>query len=195
MTVTEIVESLRPVVEVFERLCVRYYLSGSVASSGYGVARATLDVDIVAELEQRHVKTLVAVLQERYYLDENRIESAIRGRRSFNLIHLATMMKIDVFIPKERLFDDEALRRARTDVLDAGAKESAFRVATPEDVVLAKLEWYRRGGEVSERQWGDVLGVLKVMASKVDLEYMRRHAAEIGVLDLLERAVTESSSR
>ncbi len=65
-------------------------------------------------------------------------------------------------------------------------------VASAEDTLLAKLEWYRMGGEVSERQWRDVLGALKVQAGALDLEYLHRWASELGVDDLLERALTQS---
>src|SRR4029077_20383496 len=90
--------------------------------------------------------------------DDARARRAVAERRSFNLIHLDTMLKIDVFVSKKRPFDVEAQGRARSEPLEEG-QGRPFRIASAEDVVLAKLEWYRADNEVSERQWGDVLGV------------------------------------
>jgi hypothetical protein len=85
-----------------------------------------------------------------------------------------------------------------TDVLEELAveylisPELSAKFASPEDTVLAKLEWYRLGGEVSERQWRDVLGVLRARGSQLDLEYMRKWAGELHVGDLLERGLQEA---
>jgi hypothetical protein len=70
--------------------------------------------------------------------------------------------------------------------------ERTAYVASAEDTVLTKLEWYRMGSEVSERQWRDVLGVLKVQAERLDLAYLRRWAAALGVADLLEQALSQA---
>jgi hypothetical protein len=73
------------------------------------------------------------------------------------------MLKVDIFIPKSRLFDQEELRRVQQEVLSEGTRP--FNVASPEGIILNKLEWYRMGGEVSDRQWNDILGVLKVQGT------------------------------
>ena len=187
----DLIAALTPVVEVLERLDVAHQLGGSVASSAYGQARATMDVDLVARLDESHVRPVVDALQEAYYVDEGAMREAILGRSSFNLIHQATMMKVDVFVPKDRPYDAEALRRRRRDRLDETPGAREFCVATPEDVVLSKLEWYDLGGRVSERQWSDVLGVLRVQGDAIDEAYLRRWAAELRVADLLESALDE----
>ena len=189
--------ALTPVVEEFERLGVPYYIGGSLASSAYGVARATLDADLVADLASAQVGAFVAALQASYYLDESAINDAIQRRLSFNLIHLATMIKVDVFINKARLSDAEAFRRVRQEPLDdedANATEGAdatrrYALASPEDVILAKLEWYRLGGETSERQWSDILGVIKVQGPALDEAYVRQWAGALNLADLLQRAL------
>jgi len=187
----DLIAALTPVVEVLERLDVAHQLGGSVASSAYGQARATMDVDLVARLDESHVRPVVDALQEAYYVDEGAMREAILGRSSFNLIHQATMMKVDVFVPKDRPYDAEALRRRRRDRLDETPGAREFCMATPEDVVLSKLEWYDLGGRVSERQWSDVLGVLRVQGDAIDEAYLRRWAAELRVADLLESALDE----
>ncbi len=198
--VPDMLLALGPVVAELERLGVAYFIGGSLASSTYGVARATLDADLVAELGATQVGALVAALQATYYLDEPAIREAVRRRASFNLIHLATMIKVDVFITKGRPFDIEALQRRRQESLDdtveaaPGAADAPRRyaIASPEDVILAKLEWYRLGGETSERQWGDILGVLKVQGDALDVAYLRQWADTLTVADLLQRALVEA---
>ncbi len=102
------------------------------------------------------------------------------------------MYKIDVFPAKRRPSDREAMARARPEVLDEDAAGRRIFVASAEDTILAKLEWFRSGGEVSERQWSDVAGVLRTTAGRLDGAYLRKWAAAIGVLDLLERAEAEA---
>jgi hypothetical protein len=180
-------DALAPVTAALDALGVAYYVGGSMASSVHGLPRTSIDVDLVAALREAHVSAFALRLCADYYLDEDRVRDAVRRRRSFNLIHLASMLKIDVFVAKERAFDDEALRRAQPGPLP-GASGAAFRLASPEDILLAKLEWFRAGGETSERQWNDVLGLLRVQGERLDRDYLSRFAAALGVADLLERA-------
>jgi hypothetical protein len=178
------------VVEVFERLDIPYLVCGSMASALYGVARSTMDADIVADIRQEQVEAMIIALGDVYYADAEMIHDAISHRSSFNLIHLTTMFKVDVFIRKERPFDQAQLDRRVRQVFTTDPEQKAF-MATPEDTILAKLEWYRMGGEVSDRQWRDILGVLKVQAGRLDLEYLRKWAANLSVADLLERALKD----
>ncbi len=152
--------------------------------------RATLDADLIADLHQEQVRPLVARLQIAYYIDEDMIRDAIRRRSSFNIIHLDTMLKVDVYIPKSRSFDREELRRVQQEVLAEGTRP--FYVASPEGTILNKLEWYKMGGEVSDRQWNDILGVLKVQGDHLDMAYLQRWAAVLQVTDLLERALVDA---
>ena len=192
MTESELLAAVRPVVEALDALGVRYYVGGSLASSAHGVARASLDVDLVVELEPVHVDALAVRLASTYYTPVDRMRAAVDERRSFNLIHLATMFKIDVFVSRGRPFDREAAARARPQPLGDTPDAPQLRVASPEDTVLAKLEWFRLGGEASERQWWDVIGVLRVAAA--DRVYLRRWAQSLGVADLLERAIEQARS-
>jgi hypothetical protein len=179
------------VTAVLEGLGVRYLIGGSLASTLYGIVRTTQDSDIVAELTSSHVQPFVRALQTEFYVDEEMITEAVRRQTSFNIIHRESMFKVVVFIPRQRDFEQSQLARARRQVLSIEPQIEAS-IASAEDTLLAKLEWYRMGGEVSERQWRDVLGVLKVQAGALDLEYLRRWARELGVDGLLERALTQS---
>jgi hypothetical protein len=186
----DIQATITPLVEVLEQLGVLYHIGGSVASSLYGIPRLTIDVDLIADLRMGHVRPLVKQLQTIYYIDEDMVRDAISRHSSFNIIHQDTILKVDVFIPKSRLFDQEELRRAQQEVLLEGTRP--FNMASPEGTILNKLEWYRMGGEVSDRQWNDILGVLKVQGTNLDMAYLQRWAANLKVTDLLERALVDA---
>jgi hypothetical protein len=179
------------VVEVFERLQIPYFIGGSMASALHGVARSTLDADMVAEIHLEQAEALVKALGDGFYADEEMIRGAIEHRSSFNLIHLTTMFKVDVFIRKERPFDRVQFERRVEQLFATNPEQKAF-MTTAEDIILAKLEWYRLGNEISDRQWRDILGVLKVQAGRLDLDYLHQWAAELNVTDLLQRALKES---
>ncbi|HOG45663.1 MAG TPA: hypothetical protein PLJ35_14140 [Anaerolineae bacterium] len=179
------------VIDALEALGVPNMIGGSLASAVYGVARSTLDVDLVADLPMEQVAPLAAALHDAFYLDVEAMRDAIRRQGSFNLIHLETMFKVDVFVLKRRPYDQAEFAR-RTEQVVATEPERTACVASAEDTVLTKLEWYRMGGEVSERQWRDVLGVLMAQEGRLDLAYLRRWAPPLGVADLLERALSEA---
>jgi hypothetical protein len=181
-----------PVIDAFQRLNVAYYVGGSLASSAHGVARATFDADLVADLKPQHVAELVEALQADYYIDAGMIRGALSTRSCFNLIHLATSFKVDVFVLKGRAYDRAALERKEKRSIDADSPDIEVFLASPEDTVLAKLEWYRLGDEVSERQWCDVLGIFKSQQGRLDRDYMKKWAIELRVADLLERALREA---
>ena len=193
MNGSDLLAALRPVLDALGRLGVRHFVGGSVASSAHGIARASLDVDVVADLQPAHVGALVAALQDAYYVDETRVREAVRARRSFNLIHLSTMFKVDVFVSKGRSFDDSSFSRARLERLSREPGDPGIPLASAEDVLLAKLEWFRRGGETSERQWEDVLGLLRVGAGTLDTTYLLHWAGAVGVTDLLQRAFAQAT--
>jgi hypothetical protein len=188
--VPDILAAITPIVEALEELGIPYHIGGSVASSLYGLPRLTIDADLVADIRMKHVRPLVEQLETDYYIDEDMIRDAIRRQSSFNVIHQDTILKVDIFIPKSRLFDQEELRKIRQEVLSEGTRP--FNIASPEWTILNKLEWYRMGGEVSDRQWNDILGVLKVQGTNLDIAYLRHWAADLKVTDLLERAFVDA---
>ena len=188
----EPIEVTLKVTGVFESLGVPYLISGSLASTLYGMIRTTQDADIVAEMRIEHLQPFVTALQGEFYVDDEMIAESIQHCTSFNIIHRETMFKVDVFIPRPRPFLRSQLARAQKQTFTFETEISA-KFASPEDTVLSKFEWYRMGGEVSERQWRDILGVLKTQAGELDLEYLNQWAGELKVADLLERALKESS--
>lgn len=191
MTASDLAAAVRPVAEALEALGVTFYLTGSVASSAHGVARASLDADFVADLQPAHIQSLVDRLGSTYYIPVDRLHDAVRMRSSCNLIHLDTAFKVDLFMSRGRPFDREVAARARTDAIDPAPGALRVPIASAEDTILAKLEWFRRGGEASERQWWDIVGVLRVTTG-VDRAYLRRWAAALGVSDLLDRVLADA---
>jgi hypothetical protein len=188
---SEQIEVTLQVVEILEELGVPYAIGGSFASAVHGVMRATMDADLVADLHLEHAEPLVEALGDAFYADLETIRQAIRRHSSFNLIHFETMFKVDVFVAKPRAFDRAQLARRERQLLSERPERHAY-VASAEDIVLSKLERYRMSDEISDRQWRDVLGVLKVQLGRLDLDYLRRMAQELGVADLLRRALDEA---
>jgi hypothetical protein len=194
MNKPDILAALFPLINVFQKLGITYHIGGSVASSAYGIARATLDIDIVADVGPHHLPALAKALQSSYYIEDTAVKAAIEHHASFNLIHLETLLKIDIFILKNTPYDRLAFSRKRSDRLVEDDDRSVFDFASSEDVVLNKLVWYRMGDGVSDRQWFDILGVLKVQHDTIDREYLYRWAPELGVSDLLDKAFTDATN-
>jgi len=183
--------AMLPVIAQFERMGIDYYVGGSIASSLFGVGRSTLDVDIIADMTENQVELFVQALRSIYYIDGNMIREAIRRRSCFNLIHLTTSYKIDVFVLKNRKFDHQSMSRRRRDTLHDEDKLSEIYLSSPEDILLAKLEWYRLGDEISDKQWNDILGIMKIQQKALDRPYLEKWAGELGVGDLLAKACQE----
>jgi len=180
------------VTSVLEGLGIRYLIGGSLASTIYGMVRMTQDSDIIADLKLEQVNPFIAALIKDFYLDEEMIYQAIAQRSSFNLLHRTSFFKVDIFIPKTRPFTEQQFARARRQVLWLEPPVEAF-VSSPEDTLLAKLEWYRMGGDVSDRQWRDVLGIIEVQGAALDLVYLRQWAMDLEIADLLESELQEGT--
>lgn len=178
------------VIQELDRLNVAYLLGGSLASALYGEPRATLDADLVADLKTEHAAPLVRALSSEFYIAQDAVLEAIRTRGSFNLIHFATSFKVDIFVRKPRVFDASQFARRARQVVATDPERTAY-VATVEDTILAKLEWYKIGAGVSERQWRDILGMLKTSAEALDQGYLMQMANQLQVTDLLERALRQ----
>lgn len=187
---SDLIRALHPVLAELDRLGVRYCVGGSIASSVHGAARSTLDVDLAAELDEASALNLIAALRDDYYVSEIAAREAVRNRSCFNLLHFATAFKVDIFVSRGREFDRRMQERAVVDTL-GGTDTLPARIASAEDIILIKLEWYRLGEECSERQWNDVTQVAKLQGNRLDRTYLRLWAGELGVADLLDRLFSE----
>jgi hypothetical protein len=181
------------VAAIFERLGVPYVTAGSFASSLHGEPRSTDDVDMVADLRPAQAHPLTAALGPEWYVSIEAVRDAIGHGTSFNAIHLPTGVKVDVFVVGTDPFDAQRVARAR--VVRVGAEPGAeLRVDTAEYTVLRKLEWFRRGGEISDRQWRDVVGIIRTQGARLDRAELAAWAGRLGVSDLLAQALDEGST-
>ena len=146
------------VTAALDALDIRYIVGGSLASSLYGIPRATQDVDLVAKLTESHAQPLVEELRSDFYIDAYMITDAVQRGGSFNVIHLGTMYKADVFVMKTDQWSIEEMRRGRVEPIMLPEGPARVRFASPEDTLLHKLVWYRMGGEVSGPAMGRCLG-------------------------------------
>lgn len=188
----EPLDVLHEVVAKLDNLKVPYMVGGSIAGSYYGFARNTQDADFVVALKLVDVDAFVGAFSQDFYLDRATIEDALRRNTSFNIIHLQSSFKVDFFMLRPDRFHQESFARRRPAKMTPVQQAETF-LQTGEDTVLAKLDWYRHGGEVSELQWRDVVGILKMQSGRLDSEHLERWARELGVFDLLTRALGEAA--
>jgi hypothetical protein len=182
---------LREVMGHFSSQGIPCVLGGSMASSLLGKPRFTYDADLTAAPFPGQEKSLLARFGKDYYVSLPAVEQAVRERASFNILHTTTGFKIDVFIQKDRPFDHSLMARQKSAPWPDQPDQS-FAVVSPEDIILLKLEWYRLGQGVSDRQWADILGVMEVQGERLDQEYLDHWAKELGVADLLAQARQET---
>jgi hypothetical protein len=177
-------QTLKQITGILNAMSVRYAIGGSLASSARSIWRSTMDVDLVADIHPAQAEELVRALGKDWYADLETVRKSILAGRSFNIIHMQSVMKVDVF-PARDAFHQAQLERAT--VLPLAEALVPCAVTTAEDILLAKLRWYADGGEVSDRQWNDIVGLITINPA-MDLEYVRLWAGRLGVTRLLERA-------
>lgn len=175
-------------------LNITYVVGGSIASSIYGIPRSTNDVDILAKLEPHHASAIVSLLVDDFYIDQDRVTEAILQKESFSMIHLKTMYKIDVFVKKDSSWSDAEMDRKKLQAAGSKPDSILIPVSSAEDNILHKLDWYRKGGNVSERQWSDVIGIIQVQNQSLDYNYLRKWADFLGLREPLEKAISEAQS-
>lgn len=181
------------VIGILDRLGIEHHLGGSYASSIHGTPRQTQDVDLVVDLELEAIPGLIDALGRDFYAEPISARRAVAAKSSFNVVHLSTGVKIDLFCRGDEPFDDIEFERAQpVPIYESEDVYTLVRVKTVEDTILRKLQWYRLGGEQSDRQWTDVLGCLKGQSTTLDYDHLNRWGRELGIEDLLERAIGET---
>ncbi len=182
----ELARALASLAAAFDALAVTWAIGGSLASAAHGEPRATNDVDVIALLDAREAIALTEALAEHFYADVDAAVEAVRARGSFNVIDNRSFIKIDIFVPEVGSLGTGQLARRRTLEIFPGVP--ALPVLGPEDIVLQKLRWFRLGGEVSDRQWRDIVSVLRTAGADLDDAYLDAVAQEHELISLLTRA-------
>ena len=183
---------VRYLAKEFEALGIEYFVGGSYASSLHGIPRFTRDVDIVTNVKPGDVGNLVTRLAGDFYIDSDSMNDAIVTKSSFSIIHLASMMKADIFILTDDEWAQHRWSQREIVVLGSGLERQEVCVSTVPDLIIQKLLWYKMGAEVSLQQWGDVQGLLKTFRSRLDIGYLRVWAGKLKIDELLEKALVES---
>ncbi len=183
----------RKIAVLLESLNIPYYIGGSVASSFQGEVRFTEDLDLVVSILPSQTQSILNTFSQDFYISEIAVEDAMRGRTSsFNIIDLETTEKADIFVMRNDAFALSKMARRQLYIpVNRPASDSIY-LCSPEDTVLQKLVWYRMTKNESQRQWRDVLGVLKIQGDRLDFGYLQKWAGELSLSDLLETACTES---
>ena len=182
----ELARTLQALGAALDGLGVRWAVGGSLASAAHGEPRATNDIDVIALLDQGSARALCAALDGAFYADVDTALEAVRARRSFNVIDKSTFFKVDIFVPAPGPMGAGQLDRCR--VMDVLLTAPPFPVLSAEDIVLQKLRWYAVGGEVSDKQWRDIVSVLRFGGTDIDQGYLDSVAQVAGLADLLARA-------
>lgn len=178
------------VAAVFDELGIEYTLGGSLASSLQGEPRSTNDVDFAVNLAEDQVPRLVDRLGSDFVVDADALRAAVKAGRSYQIYFLPVVLKIDLFMRGTTAFDRmEFARRVRVPL-----DEQTLYAASPEDNLLRKLMWFRDGGEVSDRQWRDILGIIRVSGAALDRAYLSRWADQLGVKGFLDRALDQGAA-
>jgi hypothetical protein len=189
-------DAFRRILAALDRLEIPYFVSGSVASSVYGIPRTTMDVDLVANLRVDQIDPLASELQTDFYADPQMMKDAFEHGRAFNVIHVGSSYKIDIFPLGRDAYSQEAFGRRRfAETKAAGGEPVECALSTAEDTILSKLRSYRAGGEISETQWNDLRGILMVSGAGLDRDYLRLWAPRLGVADLLDRLLSAAGTK
>ncbi len=179
------------VAQAIEAVGGNYFLGGSLASSLQGEPRATNDIDIVLEIPIGAIDQFCGALGPDFEVDREMLRDALLHGRSCNVFFLPTVMKVDLFAVGASAYDEVEFSRRRPVVIRETGE--TLVVKSPEDSALRKLWWYRQGGDVSERQWRDVIEVLRIGGDDLDSAYMELWSEKLGVSDLLGKALREAN--
>ena len=177
--------------EAFERVGTGYFLGGSLASSLQGEPRATNDIDFVVDLRLPQLEPLARELGEDFDIDGESLREAVARRGSWNIFHLPSVTKVDLFLLGAGAFDVSEFSRRRRVVLTEEGR--GLFIKSPEDSVVRKLLWFRQGGESSSTQWRDIIQILRLARGELDLSYIDTWAKSLNLDGLLARALVESA--
>jgi len=176
----ELYDLVKYLVNSFESLGIKYFITGSVASVYYGEPRFTNDIDVVAEIEESQISGLLKFFPEQeFYVNEETVRDAIRNKKLFNIIHPASGLKVDVIIRKENAFDNNRfLRIKRISPIEG----TLVNISSPEDVIIMKMKYFKEGE--SEKHIRDITSMLKISGDSIDRGYVEKWAEKLNLRDI-----------
>ncbi len=186
MSESDLYTALQDLTDALSKAKVHYFIGGSIASSLHGEFRATNDIDTICEFDDCNVDVFISAARAKFIIDEAALRQAVKRAATYNIIHESSLTKV-VLSSSTGEFRQQEL--ARASFFDLPGSTIQMRVASAEDVILSKLVWYRKGNDASDRQWRDILGVLKTRANTLDLSYLKKTAEQLNVSDLLDRVL------
>ena len=189
---SDAIEASRPLIACLQALSIPCYFGGSIASSVHGTPRSTIDADIVADIQPNLADDLYQRLKPIYFADLTSIRKATEMRESFNLLHRETHVKIDVFVQRHYRYERQVMERIQMIAFDSDRADDRLPFCSVEDIILNKLMWYDQGGRISERQWSDLQGVLKIQRNALDRAYLDHWANYLDVSGLLRDAYRQA---
>lgn len=174
--------------EIFDSVGIRHTIGGSIAASFAGEPRSTIDIDFVVAMTHDHVEPLMSALLPEYYASEQALHRAVDTLGAANLIHQDTQIKVDVFVAGGTALDEQQLARRQRVEIRPG---QVIHIHPPEDILLQKLRWFRKGDGVSDRQWRDIISIIRTQGERLDRPYLVANAPAVDVESLLSRALEE----
>jgi hypothetical protein len=187
---------ISPALHAFEDFQVTYYLGGSVASSLHGMQQAARDIDLIVDLHRQPFSSLLPLLKQHYILDEDEADKAVRECTIFQMIHLDSLMKVDLIFPKTDAFNIFMRQLVSRHALSDGYPP--FPIASANEMILFKLQRYqhnertRTDGMRDDAEWNDILGMLKVQGSALDLALLEKWARRLDMIHTLSGAFIDA---
>ena len=187
----ELAELLRRVTSTLDQLGIPYLVTGSVATIAYGEPRLTNDIDLVVRLLPQQVQPLCdAFPEDEFYISPDAAMDSVKRWGQFNILHPKSGLKIDIMVADDSEFNASRFERAR---FLSVAPDVIAAFASPEDVILKKLEYFRKGG--SDKHLRDITGVLKIMGPELDHGYLTVWAQRLGLTNLWREACEVAAGR
>ncbi len=183
---------LAKIVAIFDSTNIEYVLGGSLASSMVGEPRATMDIDMAAQINSEQLQAFYLAVKDDFYIPLAFAEEAVRSKSSFNIVSNQTSYKVDIFVLGKNRLDSNQLKRRIKATLPGEA--TSIWVTSPEDQIVRKLSWFKLGGRVSDRQWRDVLSIISSQNDQLDYTYLNETAQSEGLSELLALALEEAEN-
>jgi hypothetical protein len=192
----DLMAAMLPAVRALDRLGVSSYLAGSIASSLHGMQQLAQDVDLVVDLPASSIAPLLTLIKPSYALDEDAMREAVLAGTSCSLIHLDTLLKVDVILPRPSAFETAMRPLVAAHTLDECYPP--VRVASACEMILFKLQRYRHNersrsdGMRDDSEWNDILGMLKVQGSALDLVLLEQWADTLDGAETWRQALVDA---